>query len=213
MAAMASSNPVAGGTANVFKSSISSRRFPALAHLTADDVDVVVLKPSGGESIVSAGTENHRALGPDTIKSSEFDRLTKRSSSAAAEVKQKAQRDRAAAAAAAANAKKRELPPFRPCNPRQARDGISVKTFVNAHSPFDAAHQQELADRADSVARMVGPEFVPTSGPRGREVVKVNYFLNSPDAETIAAEKELIHERAAYNLAEFKRRAADRTRK
>jgi hypothetical protein len=208
--AAAVSSSMAGGTGNVFKSSIASRRFPALANLTADDVDVVVLKPSSAGGNGTACTENSKGLGPDTIRSREVDRLTQRSAAGTAQAKQRAQQERAAAAAAA---EKRELPPFRPCNPRQARDGISVTTFVNAHSPYDSAHQQELADRADSTARMVGPGFVPTSGPRGREAVKVHYFLNSPDAETIAAEKELIHERAAHNLAEFKRRAADRTRK
>lgn len=87
-----------------------------------------------------------------------------------------------------------------------------MKTFVNVYSPFSAAHDQEMADRAESEARMVGPKFVPTSGPRGREGVRVNYFLNSPDAETIAAEKEFIQERAAYNLAEYKRRTSYRLR-
>jgi len=198
-----------GGTSSVFRSSIASRRFPALANLTADDMAVVVVEAPAART---EGGGSSRLLGPDTVKSGEVEALTRRRGGEPA-APAKPRPDRAAAAAAAANAKRLELPPFRPCNPQQARERLTVKSFVSVYSPYDMAHRKEMEARAASKAGMVGPAFIPTTGARGKEVAVVNYYLNSPDAETIAAEKELTRDRAAYNLNEFKRRIGERAHK
>eukprot|EP00966_Prymnesium_polylepis_P328012 7383827-Prymnesium_polylepis.2 len=52
----------------------------------------------------------------------------------------------------------------------------------------------------------INPVFVPNAPAQAREQVKVNYFLTSPDAETIEAERRYIQDKAAKNLLDYQRR-------
>lgn len=180
---------------------LAARRFPALANLTEGDVDIVVLKKSPSVAASSRLGSSKQLFSKDTIK--QVEELTKRPEGVQ-------RQNRAAAALATAASAAQTRPPFSPANPAEARASIANKGFVSVYSPFDMAHRAQMAEREESLRLRVGPDFVPTSGPRGRETVVVNYFLNSPDAETIAAERQMTKERAAYNLAEYSRRAAER---
>lgn len=90
-----------------------------------------------------------------------------------------------------------DRPPFRPCNPTGAREAITLEKtgFVGMHSPFDLGYRQRQKERQEASARRIGGTFLPPSGQQAKDDTRVNYFLNSPDAETIEAERRYIQEK------------------
>jgi len=189
----------------LFKSSVTSRRFPALSSLTADDVEVMVMKvPEKGASsrASSKGTSSDAHLfNPNLVKPSAVASLSSPGKPASSA--------KTGMPAVKAKGEVGPRPPFVPCNPSQARDKISLglggeKTttgFVGMHSPYDSAHRMQMAEREDATIAQIGGVFVPASAARAKAQVAVNYYLNSPDAETLEAEKAFIQERAQLNLA------------
>ncbi len=173
----------------VFRSSLSSRRFPALRSLTAEDVEVMVMpQPSSPKKSTKPPAS-----------------ATKAAATASSAVKAPAAgkgRDRAAP-------KTRDRPPFRPCNPVEARNAITQERhgYVGLHSPYDLAHRLEMLERQEAQKHVIGGVFVPNAPAKAKEAVKVNYYLNSPDAETIEAERRFIQDKARRNMLEYYRRA------
>ena len=94
-----------------------------------------------------------------------------------------------------------------PCNPAEGRKQITRDYFVGMHSPYDLAHRIYMQERAESAKLQLGGTFHPGSKNGGKNLVAVNYYLNSPDEQTLEAEKQFIKDRAAYNLAEYHRAA------
>ena len=101
----------------------------------------------------------------------------------------------------------KERPPFRPCNPSDARSAITDVRhgYVGLHSPYDLAHRLQLLERAEAQKSVLGGPYMPT-GRKARETIRVNYYLNSADAETIEAERRYIQDRANRNMVEYYRR-------
>ena len=170
--------------ARVFQSSsVTSRRFPALRTLTVDDVEVMVMPPSAGSKSPkkAATAEGGKPLmNPNVVKPSAVESLggAQRSAKAASSVPRPIER-----------------PPFRPCNPRQARESISdvQHGYVGIHSPYDLAHRLEAMERAEANKHVVSAEvYYPTAWSQARKQIEINYFLNSPDAETIEAERRCV---------------------
>ena len=99
-------------------------------------------------------------------------------------------------------------PPFRPPNAAQARRAISRR---NEHPPgaddVEPAPDARISPANDPKA--LAGRFHPTSGPGAKRMIAVNYYLNSPDARTLLAEKQFIRERARANLEAFKSKEAE----
>ena len=101
-----------------------------------------------------------------------------------------------------------ERPPFRPCNPVEARESITEKThgYVGLHSPYDLAHKLQMLEREQAQGLVIGGAYNPNAWSKARKAIEINYFLNSPDAETIEAERRYIQEKAQRNMVEYYRR-------
>lgn len=166
----------------VIRSTLVSRRFPALQSLTSDDVDVMVMPPPSSSS---------------------------KDGSPKAAAKSKAGSGFASKAGGKQSSRpQKPRPPFRPCNPSEARETITLREtgYVGIHSPYDLAQRLQRLEVAESETRSVNPVFVPNAPYQARADVQVNYYLNSPDAETIAAERRYIQEKAMKNRLEMQRR-------
>ena len=53
---------------------------------------------------------------------------------------------------------------------------------------------------------IIGGVYLPNAWSQARKSIEINYFLNSPDAETIEAERRYIQEKAQRNMVEYYRR-------
>jgi len=177
-------------TGPLVRSSLTSRRFPALRTLTNEDVEVFVMpeekKKKGGPS-----TDSH-LLDPEVVKPSAVGSLGA---------------NRAGGSKAAPAPPMKERPPFRPNNPSEARETISLwrTGYVELHSPYDLAHRLSRQEVQVAKEMAINPTFIPNAFSQARDSVKVNYFLTSPDAETIEAERRYIKEKASKNMQEYLR--------
>ena len=101
-----------------------------------------------------------------------------------------------------------QRPPFRPCNPKEARETITVVRhgYVGMNSPYDLAHRLQMLEREEAEKHVLGGAYNPNAWSKAREDIKVNYFLNSPDAETLEAERRYIKDKAARNMVDYYRR-------
>ena len=68
------------------------------------------------------------------------------------------------------------------------------------------AHRMLMKEREEANRRMLAGNFEPSAWAEARKDIQVNYFLNSPDAETIEAEKWYIKEKALRNMFEYNRK-------
>ncbi len=182
----------------VFSTSLTSRRFPALRQLTSDDVEVMVIQQQTGTAKSKAPAAESAASGlfdPNTVKPSAARSLETGKTAGAA-------RD------SAGGKRRQEMPPFRPNNPSEAREKVSEwrHGYVGLHSPYDMAHRIQLLEREENQRRVIGDKYDPNSWSKARESIKVNYYLNSPDAETLEAERRYIKDKAARNMVEYYRR-------
>lgn len=193
----------------VFRSTLTSRRFPALGDLTGDDVDVVVMQnPAEGSPAKRAGASKGKSsslFDPELVKPSAADSLSSPSKA------------RAAAAPAKREAARppKGAKPFRPSNWSEARADITVAKhgYVSMHSPYDAAHRQRQQELQESgMLNVTKQTFIPASAATAKSQVAVNYFLNSPDAETLDAEREYIRERSRRSVQVLKESGLGRAR-
>ena len=174
-------------------SSVTMRRFPALRSLTADDVEVMVMPPSSPTPKKATGTGKH-LFDPNLVKPSAVGSL----GGARAATKPPPE----------AAAPQKERPPFRPCNPTEARETITELRhgYIGIHSPYDLAHKLQTIERAEANKHIIGGVYLPNAWSQARKSIEINYFLNSPDAETIEAERRYIQEKAQRNMVEYYRR-------
>ena len=192
----------------MFRSSVSSRRFPSLAHLTSDDVDVIVMpspadsRPKRRAKAAKAATSGGGAhlIDPELVKPSAVASLSSSKGGGSS---------KAAAPAAAVKQTKpapAKRPPFKPNACSEARDGITVQKhgYVGMYSPFDQAHRQAIAEQQRAKALNISDRtFVPASASSAKAAVAINYYLNSPDSETLAAERAFIQERVARAVSDL----------
>lgn len=185
---------VAQGGTRVFNSSLTSRRFPALRTLTAEDVEVMVMPAaSPAAAAKKAAPAEGVTLDPNVGKPTALGSLDGQ---------------KKPAAAAAARRPQKERPPFRPCNPKEARDTITeqVHGYVGLHSPYDLAHKLQMLEREQAQKLVIGGAYNPNAWSKARKAIEINYFLNSPDAETLEAERRYIQDKAQRNMVEYYRR-------
>lgn len=99
-------------------------------------------------------------------------------------------------------------PEWRPCNPSEARADITEREhgYVGMYSPYNRAHMLMMQDQRASNAACLAGEFVPCAYQQAKDIVKINYYLNSPDAETIEAERRYIREKSKRNMLDYLRR-------
>ncbi len=173
--------------------SLLHRRFPRLA--AADATEVLVQK----KPTPTPAPLPHKPK-PNTNK----DTSGKRAADISRPQPPAAQHNRPTPPATSSNA----WPPFRPPNAAQARQAISRR---NEHPPgaddVEPAPDARISPTKDPKA--LAGRFHPTSGPAAKRMIAVNYYLNSPDARTLLAEKEFIRERARANLEAFKSKEAE----
>ena len=165
--------------------SVTSRRFPALRTLTVDDVEVMVMPAAAAQTKKSGAP-----MVDGNATKTDSSQATKKpvSSSARPPV---------------------ERPPFRPCNPTEAKETITELRhgYVGIHSPYDLSHKLQEIERAEANAHIISPDvYMPNAWSQARKAITINYFLNSPDAETIEAERRYIQEKAQRNMVEYYRR-------
>ena len=199
----------------LFQSSMTSRRFPALRALTNEDVEVMVMaeqkkSPSPGKSKASSPGASSRLFAQDLVKPAATAELV-----AAATRPGGTGLNVSGGAASAATpspfanaASQKQQPPFRPSNRFSAREAITLEKtgFVAMYSPFDMGWRQRQRERLEAQKLRVGGTFQPPSAADAKAMVGVNYYLNSPDAETIEAERRYIQEKAARNMQAFHRK-------
>lgn len=176
-------------------SSVISRRFPALRTLTSEDVEVMVVPPSP-TSPKKATASGKPLLDPNVVKPSVVDSLG-------------GAKGAAKPAAASSSKPRKERPPFRPANPSEAKETITSLRhgYVGIHSPYDLAHKLAEIERAEANRNIISEDvYMPTAWAQARKSIEINYFLNSPDAETIEAERRFIQEKAQRNMVEYYRR-------
>jgi len=175
------------------KSSLTSRRFPALRTLTGEDVEVFVM-PEESQKKKGGGTGDSHLFDPNVVKPSAVGSLGSTRGGGAGSKKAPAR-------------PMKERPPFRPNNPSEARETISLwqTGYVELHSPYDLAHRLSRQEVKVAKEMSINPTFIPNAYSQARDSVKVNYFLTSPDAETIEAERRYIKEKAAKNMQEYLR--------
>ena len=141
----------AGPSSALFSSSITSRRFPALRALTQDDVEVMALPPKPtperrAAKAAATTSVRERLFDPDLVKPSAVSNL-----SPMASVRAGVGAGGSLEGSADAMPKKKKAakpladrPPFRPNNPTQAREAITLEKtgYVGMHSPFDMGYRQ-----------------------------------------------------------------------
>ena len=182
--------------AELFTSSITSRRFPALRGLTADDVEVMAL-PQRPTPDRKAKGKGNRLFDPDLVKPSA---VTNLSPMAGARSGLDAGSTNAGSKTSQAPSPKKQQdprPPFRPTGAKQGRESITVERhgFVLMHSPFDMGFRQRQQERLKTQNMRLAGGFHPPSLSQAKGDVSVNYYLNSPDAETLEAERRYIQEK------------------
>jgi len=195
MAAPGPSSPT-----RLFNSSVTSRRFPALRTLTAEDVEVMVMPPAPPVSKRPADKGGSAHLfDPNLVKPSAVGSL-----GTAASAKTGKQPPKAALNVVPPP----KRPPFRPCNPTEARTTITEAQhgYVSLHSPYDLAHRLQVLERHEARKHVLGGPYNPNGWSKARKDIEVNYFLNSPDAETIEAERRYVQDKAHRNMVEYYRR-------
>ena len=183
----------------LFTSSITSRRFPALRGLTADDVEVMALpqRPTPDRKAKAAAGKGNRLFDPDLVKPSA---VTNLSPMAGARSGLDASSTNAGSKTSQAPSPKKQQdprPPFRPTGAKQGRESITVERhgFVLMHSPFDMGFRQRQQERLKTQNMRLAGGFHPPSLSQAKGDVSVNYYLNSPDAETLEAERRYIQEK------------------
>ena len=186
--------------AELFTTSITSRRFPALRGLTADDVEVMALpqRPTPDRKAKqAAASKGSRLFDPDLVKPSA---VTNLSPMAGARSGLDAGRAIAGSTTSKASSPKKQQdprPPFRPTGAKQGREAITVERhgFVLMHSPFDMGFRQRQQERIAATNMRLAGNFEPPSLSQAKGDVSVNYYLNSADAETLEAERRYIQEK------------------
>ena len=179
MAAPGPSSPT-----RLFNSSVTSRRFPALRTLTAEDVEVMVMPPAPPVSKRPADKGGSAHLfDPNLVKPSAVGSL-----GTAASAKTGKQPPKAALNVVPPP----KRPPFRPCNPTEARTTITEAQhgYVSLHSPYDLAHRLQVLERHEARAKertgrpCAAIPLLPALPPRGLTVA--GFCARGTGAETCA---------------------------
>jgi len=188
-----------------FRTSMSARRFPALRDLKDEDIASLVLaerksrlnrvytvgKTGAAAERASHDTRRCRRLGGELTgehtHSSVAGSTLKRGEEAAAE-------------GAGVHKPVLKRAPFSPANPAKARDEIERRgpsAFHSINTPYELEVFRYIPDE------QLLP-FVPSSASQAKKTVQVNYYLNSPDAETQDMERMYIAERSAGNTSQLR---------
>ena len=186
----------------LFTTSITSRRFPALRALTEDDVEVMALPPrptaDRRAKQATAGGKGDRLFDPDLVKPSAVSNLSPlagvRAGLGAGGAMEGSTVSKKATKAEKAAEELAKRPPWTANNPTQARESITLERtgFVLIHSPFDMGFKQRQQERLEAHKRRLAGNWNVPSAIQAKEDMKVNYFLNSPDSETIEAERRCV---------------------
>lgn len=96
--------------------------------------------------------------------------------------------------------------PFVPVNASASREDISERHhgFVLMRTPYDAALMDERRRKAESTRKMLAGPFVPSSAAKAKEAIRANYYMYSPDEDTISAEREFVQEQVRSNITQLK---------
>lgn len=163
-----------------FRTSITARRFPALREMRDEDLAALVLANKKAQSKKPAYEQredfDYTTLGPRE------EPLTTRQ--AAMYYKDPVV------------LKTGPRPPFAPANTAQAKSDIARKgaePFLNSSAPLEGLHTRDSMRLDDS------KPFKPSSASQAKDLIMVNYYLNSPDQTTQESEKEFIQQRALKN--------------
>ena len=186
--------------AELFTSSITSRRFPALRGLTADDVDVMALPqrptPDRKAKPAAAG-KGSRLFDPDLVKPSAVTNL-----SPMAGARSGLDAAIAGSTTSKASSPKKEQEPRPTWRPggKTHHSLVPENGYVMIHSPFDMGFRQRQQERLAAASMRLAGGFHPPSASQAKGDVSVNYYLNSADAETLEAERRYIQEKARAAL-------------
>ena len=111
------------------------------------------------------------------------------------------------------NAKK----PFRPCNPREAKNMIrSLPVSVYNGSSYDSAKLFDVQYRKHhelSMRSISQHSFSPVCPTRAKEAIQVNVFQNSSSAENIMLDKVNTFQRSQLALSKYNEEGIGRVRK
>eukprot|EP00238_Polyblepharides_amylifera_P006527 CAMPEP_0196587780 /NCGR_PEP_ID=MMETSP1081-20130531/58570_1 /TAXON_ID=36882 /ORGANISM="Pyramimonas amylifera, Strain CCMP720" /LENGTH=220 /DNA_ID=CAMNT_0041910061 /DNA_START=126 /DNA_END=788 /DNA_ORIENTATION=+ len=172
-----------------FRTSISARRFPALREMRDEDIAALVIANKKINQKRLLGTKAGLAeVHPGKSKPlDDFQRFHVGSSMAEPPPMN-------------ASKSRETRPAFSPCNPSQAKEDIyrqGAEPFVGCTEPFERHYTRE------DMAKETKP-FVPNAPSQAKKTISIDYFLNSPDEETLAEEKGFIYARAENNTTKLK---------
>ncbi|XRB00196.1 hypothetical protein NFJ02_08g138950 [Pycnococcus provasolii] len=97
-------------------------------------------------------------------------------------------------------------PNFSPVNPHAARRTVERKgpdSFAICEAPYDEAKEEYLNSLFNDQRNRIGLGFTYNNPSEAKSTIAVNYYLNSPDAETLAMEKEETLRRSIANKESF----------
>lgn len=175
-----------------FRTSMSARRFPALRDLRDEDVAALVLAERKARATRAYNAKPPMTSSPRRTRrltdSPDLDKVSPRSALVGA-------------GGSEGRPVLKKAPPFSPANPFKARDDITRagknSQFASVGTPYDV-----------EVFRYIPNEeilpFVPASAAEAKKKVAVNYYLNSPDAETQEVERVTIAMRSANSISRMR---------
>lgn len=178
---------VSSAEIRAFRTSMSSRRFPALREMRDEDIAALV--------IANKKVQNKRLLGTKAGLTEVI-----RPSLPGDELQDHLNIPMDPSffpPAPQGFFQERRRPPFIPINATQAKETISrtaPERFLHYQKPYEKAVTREEMASAEKPT-----PFVPNGTLIAKERISVNYYLNSPDEQTLALEKAYISERSSMN--------------
>lgn len=74
------------------------------------------------------------------------------------------------------------------------------------YSPYGETHKAQREQVHVNQSKRVAGNFTPCAPAQAKNNLKINYYLNSPDAETLLAEQRFVAEKARRNKEDYKKR-------
>jgi len=180
-----------------FRTSMSARRFPALRDLKDEDIASLVLAERKARNARLYGGK----YGLDNLgKSGPLEDFRRAHLTRDHQPREHQTATKGGDGLGAGLAPKK--PPFSPVNPTEAKQEIYRKgdaPYNTLNTPYDAERFRYIPDDA------LLP-FVPNSASESKKTVAINYYMNSPDAETLEMERRFIADRAADNTMKLRKK-------
>mmetsp|Transcript_64201 Transcript_64201/g.203081 ORF Transcript_64201/g.203081 Transcript_64201/m.203081 type:complete len:274 (-) Transcript_64201:173-994(-) len=183
-----------------FRTSISARRFPALRELEDDDIAALILADK-----VAKRDRPWSKQGRARPRNPSHPLEPKVEAAKAAEVASRPQ----TGLRYMSEANTLGRMPFSPCNPTRAKNDIFLgqdAPYALCQTEYEGARNFFIDDKQRSLRygqSLNRSGFLPAAPSQAKDQIRVKYFLNSADAETLEREKSDTLSRSLRNKSSF----------